>query len=373
MKIIYRIFVPLLFFFVLSVGTAYAWCNGGQKIGGNWCQYYNCGNVYDRWGNKGADWPSCSGYGGCNPGSASGHYWSGNYLVWTCTTWFMGVSVGQPAQCSYYVEPPAPTPVNGACGSINGSNQSWPSSGTWCSAGYGPYWTQYGDVSNNNVWGWTCNGYDGGGNAGCYFTQQCPSGTYLKNGVCSTNGSCGDATNNPPTASAPTTNLCSAGTATPNPVTNNVSSYNWKCTGTGNGVSPNCSVPHNTCSGANKTNYPTCDTCTFGNKLCSNGSCIANGGTCPTCSMSGLTSSISPAFVAKPSDTCTISWNASGTGSSCSTDISCTLDGGSTNLGQSGSKSGLPVGTHTVSCKDASGTTKTSSVKCMVAPGFGEF
>lgn len=75
-------------------------------------------------------------------------------------------------------------PENGVCGSIHGSSQLWPTSGSWCDVGAMSGWTQVGDISNNNAWWWNCYGIDGGATASCYFVQQCPVGFILNSWAC---------------------------------------------------------------------------------------------------------------------------------------------------------------------------------------------
>jgi len=170
-NIIFLILVVFIFLGVFGIKKVEAKCgSGSHDIGNGYCQYYNCGNVYDKNGNSPAGWPGCSGYGGCNPGTASNFYWSGNYLVWTCTNWFQGYSVGNPAQCSYYVAPP----VNGQCNNsalwscYSGSYGGWtnPNPYTWDGANY--YNT------------WSCTGSNGGG------TDYCAQYVAPQAGLCGT-------------------------------------------------------------------------------------------------------------------------------------------------------------------------------------------
>lgn len=236
--------------------------------------------------------------------------------------------------------------------------------------------------SNPGSYSWNCNGVGSGSNtASCSVSNG--------KGVC---GSSYTTSPQPSYSTAPSSNLCNGGT--PSSVTKNTtnSTWNWTCVGANTASlqrTAYCSVPSSNATTTPVTPtptcfdphaiYPGCDTCVSGYKPCS-GSCIPTSSSCviptSTCSISSLTSSISPSFVASPTDTCTASWNASGvdsvSGGQCSTNISCTIDGGSP-LAASSSKSGLSVGTHTIRCVDASGTPKTASVKCKVNPTYGEF
>ena len=146
--------------------------------------------------------------------------------------------------------------------------------------------------------------------------------------------------------------------------------------------------------------------CSSGYKYCSTttNACIANssccgtgtGGTCPgsqTCQLNGvygicgdptpqctrpaITPTVTPSFVAKPSDSCRLKWNVNSSNSNiggdglCTVGIKCYVD----NADQtSASSTGvlIPVGTHSLVCGSSFGTS-TASVKCKVAPGFGEF
>lgn len=158
-NLVFLILAIFIFGGIFAVKKVEAKCGSGSyDIGNGYCQYYNCGNVYDNNGNSPMGWPGCSGYGGCNPGTPSNYYWSGNYLVWTCTSWFQGVSVGRPTQCSYYVPPP----VNGQCNNsvlqscYSGSYGGWtnPNPYTWDGSNY--YYT------------WSCSGSNGGTTDYCY-------------------------------------------------------------------------------------------------------------------------------------------------------------------------------------------------------------
>jgi hypothetical protein len=58
------------------------------------------------------------------------------------------------------------------------------------------------------------------------------------------NGACGLAATSTPASAAPSTNLCSTGTASA--VTTNTSSYDWSCAGSNGGTSATCNVPRQT-------------------------------------------------------------------------------------------------------------------------------
>ncbi len=92
-----------------------------------------------------------TGYSGpVNGNFAVGHYIpygvSGVYSIplnWTysqgtCGTWYPSGTKYAPVHVV--------CPVPGVCGSIHGTNQTWPSSGSWCSVGAQTGWQQIGDL-----------------------------------------------------------------------------------------------------------------------------------------------------------------------------------------------------------------------------------
>ena len=156
----------------------------------------------------------------------------------------------------------ATDPQNGSCGTINGANQTWPSSGTWCSAGTQSDWTQKGDQSNSNLWKWSCNGSNGGTNASCSFTQQCGAGQVLSNGSCVSNTTCSNGATNYPTCTTNNSGVCLNGDNNP----------------------PTCTTaPTPTCSNG-ATDYSTCIKCPVGQCLDRHNVC--NPGTGAVCSIS---------------------------------------------------------------------------------------
>ena len=110
--------------------------------------------------------------------------------------------------------------VNGVCGSSNGGAFTSAPTTNLCSAGTST------TVSGSGPWSWTCQGMDGGTNASCSANVQ------VVNGVCgSSNG--GTFT------SAPTTNLCSAGTFT---TVSGSGPWSWTCQGVNGGTNASCSA-----------------------------------------------------------------------------------------------------------------------------------
>jgi hypothetical protein len=111
-------------------------------------------------------------------------------------------------------------PINGQCGSANGvAVSSAPTSGL-CSRGSAS------SVSGTGPWTWKCNGLYGGSNANC--SAPAPI-----------NGVCGSA-NGVPVFTAPSSNLCLAGTAS---AVSGSGPWSWNCNGVGGGSSSSCSAP----------------------------------------------------------------------------------------------------------------------------------
>ncbi|MEI7777484.1 MAG: hypothetical protein WCI52_02660 [bacterium] len=167
----------------------------------------SCGTI----NNTNQTWPSSGTW--CSAGTQRGSIegiWdqkgdqsNSNLWKWSCN----GSGRGTNASCSFTQQCGAgqvlsngycvSSVINGSCGTINGTNQTWPSSGTWCSAGTQSgsiegIWDQKGDQSNSNLWKWSCNGSNGGSNtSSCSFTQQCGVGYTLNNGICTGNSCIG--------------------------------------------------------------------------------------------------------------------------------------------------------------------------------------
>jgi len=121
--------------------------------------------------------------------------------------------------------PPPPVTVNGACGSSSGTTLSSAPATNLCLAGTAS------TVSGAGPWSWSCLGSNGGTNASCSASLAVvPPPPVVINGAC---GSSNGAT----LSSAPTTNLCSAGT------TSNVSGtgpWSWSCMGSNGGGTASC-------------------------------------------------------------------------------------------------------------------------------------
>jgi len=193
-------------------------------------------------------------------------------------------------------------PVNGACGSSNGVTFMSAPTSNLCNAGTPT------SVSGSGPWLWTCQGINGGTNASCSANIQainavcgsasgegffatptsnlCSAGTASAvsgtgpwnwtcagsyggaNVSCSANldGACGSA-NSESFLKTPTSNLCSAGKAS---AVEGKGPWNWSCDGSKNGTTANCSAYleiNGTCGSANGKSYLTTPT----TKLCNSG------------------------------------------------------------------------------------------------------
>ena len=129
---------------------------------------------------------------------------------WNCN----GINGGNNVACS------ANLTVNGLCGPANGQySASAPTSGL-CSAGSASA------VSGSGPFTWSCNGVNGG------TASSCSSQAIV-------HGACGSS-NNTPTASAPSSGLCSKGTAS---AVTGSGPWTWSCNGSGGGTKSHCTAP----------------------------------------------------------------------------------------------------------------------------------
>ena len=184
-----------------------------------------------------------------------------------------------PATWSFYATMtlPAASAVNGACGSSNGADSTSKPTANLCSAGAAS------SVNGSGPWNWTCAGSGGGTTASC-------SSLYEINGACgSSNGAS--------LASAPTSGLCSAGSAS---TVAGSGPWKWSCVGSSGGTTATCSAqasaqPVNgacgSSSGADRTSTPTANLCSAGAASSVSGSgpwtwtCAGSGGgTTASCS-----------------------------------------------------------------------------------------
>lgn len=194
---------------VSTVGTSWNWSCGGVNGGTNMncaapriyhglCGPANGTNVYAK--------PSS---GLCAVGNATAVIGAGPF-DWNCN----GINGGNNVSCS------ANLTVNGQCGPAHGQfSMSAPTSGL-CSAGTATA------VAGTGPYTWSCNGVNGG------TASACASQAIV-------NGKCGSS-NNMPTASAPVSGLCSAGTAS---AVAGSGPWTWSCNGSGGGSKSSCTAP----------------------------------------------------------------------------------------------------------------------------------
>jgi hypothetical protein len=120
--------------------------------------------------------------------------------------------------------PPPPPPVNGVCGSSDGIPVSSAPTTGLCNAGNASL------VSGSGPWSWTCAGTNGGTTAICSAPVVPPPPI---------DGVCGSA-DGVAVSSAPTSNLCSVGTAT---AVLGTGPWNWNCNGSDGGANAACVAP----------------------------------------------------------------------------------------------------------------------------------
>jgi hypothetical protein len=178
----------------------------------------------------------------CSAGAASSVNGSGPWN-WTCA----GSGGGTTASCSSVYG------INGACGSSNGANLTSKPTRNLCSAGSAS------TVAGSGPWNWSCVGSNGGTTATCSAQTSQP-----------VNGACGSS-NGASLTSKPTTNLCSAGTAS---TVAGSGPWSWSCAGSNGGTTATCSAldpspsPVNgTCGSANGvavSTAPTANLCSAG-------------------------------------------------------------------------------------------------------------
>jgi hypothetical protein len=164
----------------------------------------------------------------------------GNTANWIC----QGSNGGSSITCS------APRALDGNCGSSDGSTVGTAPTTNLCSAGTATA------VTGVGPWYWTCQGSNGGTTDSCSASKT-PDPV---NGVC---GSSDGGT----FTSAPTANLCSAGTAT---AVTGLGPWTWSCTGLNGGTADSCSavkVTNGQCGSSNGGTFtiaPTTNLCTVG-------------------------------------------------------------------------------------------------------------
>ena len=205
----------------------------------------------------------CSaGNGVATPAPSGSGPWS-----WTC-----GGSGGGAASPTCSATQTAPV-INGACGASNGGTFgfSTPPSSGFCNTGSATAVT-----TNPTTYTWSCNGSGGGTNSSCTATRS----------AAPINGSCGTA-NGVSVYSAPSSNLCGAGSAT---AVSGSGPFTWSCNGSGGGTNASCNAPlrvDGVCGPTHSTNVAS----TPSSGLCSAGNATAVSGTGPwTWSCTGINS-----------------------------------------------------------------------------------
>src|SRR5271166_3666672 len=166
----------------------------------------------------------------CSAGVWGSVYGSGPWN-WTC----VGSNGGTTATCSAILSSASSGSggSSGACGSANGVPTSTAPTTNLCSAGV------WGSVYGSGPWNWTCVGSNGGTTASCSAPLSFASGGSGGGGSGGSSGACGSA-NGAPTSTAPTTNLCSAGTWGS---VYGSGPWNWTCVGSNGGTTATCSAP----------------------------------------------------------------------------------------------------------------------------------
>jgi len=115
------------------------------------------------------------------------------------------------------------TAVNGVCGSSNGGSDSSAPTTNLCTTGTAS------SVSGSGPWSWSCAGSGGGTSATCSATKVAAAQPV--------NGACG-ASNGASVSTAPTANLCTAGTASS---VSGSGPWAWTCAGANGGSTASCS------------------------------------------------------------------------------------------------------------------------------------
>lgn len=139
----------------------------------------------------------------------------GGSTTWTCS----GQNDGNPSGTCTATR--ASAPINGVCGSANGSNYDNKPSHNLCTVGTAS------SVSGSGPWNWTCSGSNGGTTASCSANKQI-------------DGNCGNATDYKNYVGH---TLCDYGTATTPTFSSN--RWNWSCIGVNQGSTVSCHGKNN--------------------------------------------------------------------------------------------------------------------------------
>ena len=150
------------------------------------------------------------------------------------------------------------SPINGDCGSSDGGTFTSAPTTDLCNDGDATA------VTGSGPWSWTCTGINSGATDDSCSAQ-----------IQAVNGTCGSS-NGGTFASAPNTNLCSAGNAT---TVLGSGPWNWTCTGIGSGTTATCSANiqavNGVCGSSNGgtfTEAPSTNLCSVGNATTVTGS-----------------------------------------------------------------------------------------------------
>ena len=202
----------------------------------------------------------------CSTGTASAVTGTGPW-DWSCA----GSNGGTTAQCSASLA--QSPPVNGACGSANGTTVSSAPTANLCSTGTASA------VSGSGPWDWSCAGSNGGTTAQCSAQ---PASTLV-------NGACGSANGATESAAPSGSALCSAGTASSitDESGDGAGPWDWTCAGLNGGSTDSCeafgngggATPVNGVCGA--ANGATTNAAPSGSSLCSAGTASSVSGSGP--------------------------------------------------------------------------------------------
>jgi hypothetical protein len=165
---------------------------------------------------------NCMYYGynfGAMPGKFSTSPTSCTYATWSLY-----------ATLATSTTPSGGTIVTGACGSSNGATLTSTPSANLCSSGTASA------IGGAGPWSWTCAGSNGGTTATCSALKATSAQAV--------NGACGSS-NGASLTSAPTTNLCSVGTAS---AVSGSGPWLWNCAGSNGGSTASCSATLKTTS-----------------------------------------------------------------------------------------------------------------------------
>src|SRR5712671_1112155 len=157
----------------------------------------------------------------CSTGKASAIKKTKTAFNWSCA----GTNGGVRAACSAPIGTSS-TPINGACGSANGTTVSTAPTTNLCTTG------STSSVSGTGPFTWSCAGSNSGTTATCSANKTVVTPPSPVNGVC---GSANGTT----VSTAPTTNLCTTGS------TSSVSGtgpFTWSCAGSNSGTTATCSA-----------------------------------------------------------------------------------------------------------------------------------